>query len=125
MPAATTNRVVRKSTNLTNELYTLLKKDIVECRLTPGEVLQESFVRERYQIGHTPFREACQRLEAEGLIQIVPRRDILSRSFRIRTSEISSNCALLWRRYPLNSRASGANQIASGQSNRIWLTSSP
>jgi DNA-binding GntR family transcriptional regulator len=66
--------VAKKHANLSEAIYSLLKKDIVESRLMPGELLQEAFVRERYQIGHTPFREACQRLESEGLIQIVPRR---------------------------------------------------
>jgi DNA-binding GntR family transcriptional regulator len=70
-----------KRVNLVESLYDLLKKDIIECRLQPGEMLQETFVRERYQIGHTPFREACQRLEAEGLIQIIPRRGYFVPSF--------------------------------------------
>jgi DNA-binding GntR family transcriptional regulator len=70
-----------KRVNLVESLYDLLKKDIIECRLQPGEMLQEAFVRERYQIGHTPFREACQRLEAEGLIQIIPRRGYFVPSF--------------------------------------------
>jgi DNA-binding GntR family transcriptional regulator len=70
-----------KRVNLVQSLYDFLKKDIIECRLQPGELLQESFVRARYQIGHTPFREACQRLEAEGLIQTVPRRGYFIPSF--------------------------------------------
>src|SRR4051794_39686023 len=70
-----------KRANLVESLYELLKKDIIECRLRPGEMVQESFVRERYQIGHTPFREACQRLEAESLLQIIPRRGYFVPSF--------------------------------------------
>ena len=70
-----------KPVNLVESLYERLKKDIIECRLQPGEMLQEAFVRERYRIGHTPFREACQRLEAEGLIQIIPRRGYFVPSF--------------------------------------------
>jgi DNA-binding GntR family transcriptional regulator len=62
------------SVKLSEQIYQLLKRDIIECVYGPGETLQESTVRENYRIGHTPFREACARLEAEGLIQIVPHR---------------------------------------------------
>ena len=41
----------------------------------------ESAIRERYSIGHTPFREACHRLAAEGLIQILPHRGYYVASF--------------------------------------------
>jgi DNA-binding GntR family transcriptional regulator len=66
---------------LSETLYELLKKDIIECKLEPGELVEESFVVEHYQIGRTPFREACQRLEAEGLIEIVPHRGVYVASF--------------------------------------------
>ena len=59
---------------LSEQIYHLLKRDIIECVYEPGQTLQESAVRETYKIGHTPFREACARLKAEGLIQIVPHR---------------------------------------------------
>jgi len=66
---------------LSETLYELLKKDIIECKLEPGELVEESFVIEHYRIGRTPFREACQRLEAEGLIEIVPHRGVYVASF--------------------------------------------
>ena len=64
----------KANVKLSEQIYQLLKRDIIECVYEPGETLQESSVRETYKIGHTPFREACARLKAEGLIQIVPHR---------------------------------------------------
>jgi DNA-binding GntR family transcriptional regulator len=64
----------KTSVKLSEQIYQLLKRDIIECVYEPGETLQESAVRDNYRIGHTPFREACARLKAEGLIQIVPHR---------------------------------------------------
>jgi len=64
----------KANVKLSEQIYQLLKRDIIECVFEPGETLQESAVRETYKIGHTPFREACARLKAEGLIQIVPHR---------------------------------------------------
>jgi len=78
-PAHTAEK--RSGKKLTEQIYELLKKDIVECTLEPGELLLESAIRERYQIGHTPFREACHRLAAEGLIQILPHRGYYVASF--------------------------------------------
>jgi len=56
------------------QAHEFIKREILECTLEPGQFLQEAALCERYQVGRTPFREACQRLEAEGLIEIVPHR---------------------------------------------------
>ena len=61
---------------LSAQLYELIKHDILECTLEPGQLIEETTIVERYRIGRTPFREVCPRLEAEGLIEIVPHRGI-------------------------------------------------
>jgi DNA-binding GntR family transcriptional regulator len=55
-------------------LYRKLKKDIVECELSPGKSLSEADMGRRYKIGRTPVREACRRLQNEGLVRIIPFR---------------------------------------------------
>ncbi len=42
----------------------------------PGSVLSEARLVERLGVGRTPVREALQRLAAEGLVEIMPRRGI-------------------------------------------------
>jgi DNA-binding GntR family transcriptional regulator len=66
---------------LSEQIYERLRKDIIECVFDPGALLEEAFVTERYQIGRTPFREACHWLEAEGLLEIVPHRGCFVASF--------------------------------------------
>jgi DNA-binding GntR family transcriptional regulator len=66
---------------LSEQIYELLRKDIIECNLEPGDLLEESVITERYKIGRTPFREACHWLEAQGLIEIVPHRGCFVASF--------------------------------------------
>jgi DNA-binding GntR family transcriptional regulator len=73
--------VERGTKKLSERIYELLKKDIIECVLEPGELLDEFSINRRYQIGRTPFRESCHRLEAEGLIEIVPHRGAFVASF--------------------------------------------
>ena len=64
----------KKKLKLSDKAHELLRKDIVECIWEPGEMIEEAVVCARYKIGHTPFREATARLNAEGWIDIVPHR---------------------------------------------------
>src|SRR6185437_4293613 len=55
-------------------LYQRLRQDIVECELTPGKSFSESELGRLYDASRTPVREACRRLEHEGLMRITPFR---------------------------------------------------
>jgi DNA-binding GntR family transcriptional regulator len=55
-------------------LYQRLRQDIVECELTPGKAFSESELGGLYRAGRTPVREACRRLERDGLMRITPFR---------------------------------------------------
>ncbi|WP_446742189.1 GntR family transcriptional regulator [Silvibacterium acidisoli] len=55
-------------------LYRKIRRDIVECELTPGKSFSEAELGRLYNAGRTPVREACRRLEREGLIRIIPFR---------------------------------------------------
>lgn len=63
----------RSSPSLTDEAYAILKDEILECRLVPGERLTEATVSARLEIGKTPTREALRNLVRDGLVQVVPR----------------------------------------------------
>lgn len=47
-----------------------LRSDIIACRLMPNERLRVESLRERYDMGTSPIREALMRLEAEGLVAL-------------------------------------------------------
>jgi DNA-binding GntR family transcriptional regulator len=55
-------------------LYRRLRQDIVECELTPGQSFSEAELGRLYHASRTPVREACRRLEHEGLVRITPFR---------------------------------------------------
>ena len=74
----------RYTQKLSEQICAMLRKDIIECTLEPGQLLENSAISERYQIGRTPFREACQRLESAGLVEIVPHRGAFVASFSYR-----------------------------------------
>ena len=58
------------------QAYRLLEEMIVTMEFEPGSLQSESRLVARLGVGRTPVREALQRLAAEGLVEIMPRRGI-------------------------------------------------
>ncbi len=50
------------------ELYTALRRDMIDSRVQGGTVLQEEEIGRRYGVSRTPVREALQRLHQDKLI---------------------------------------------------------
>lgn len=65
---------------LTEAAYKLLKKLILERKVPEGVFLSEATILRQYGIGRTPFREACNRLHHEELLEVVPRRGYMVRT---------------------------------------------
>jgi DNA-binding GntR family transcriptional regulator len=62
---------------LTEKAYNAIKNGILCNELEEGSFLSQADVMRRYGIGRTPFREACNRLHHEQLLEVVPRRGYL------------------------------------------------
>ena len=56
------------------QVYDRLKDAIITGTLRPLERISENKVAADFGLSRTPVRQALQRLEAEGLIQVVPKR---------------------------------------------------
>ena len=58
--------------NLTRNgsVFAKLREEIVLGKLIPGERLRIDALRQRYDVGGSPIREALMRLEAEGLVEL-------------------------------------------------------
>lgn len=59
---------------LGDEVFKLLGDAIVDGRLAPGERVRDQELAQRLGISRTPVREAIQRLERAGLIEVSPHR---------------------------------------------------
>lgn len=59
---------------LFEEAYRRLEEMIVTLELAPGELVSEAGLCATLGIGRTPIREALQRLQAEHLVRILPKR---------------------------------------------------
>lgn len=56
----------------TEHIYEEIKKDILTFKLSPGSVLNERHIAEKWESSRTPIREIFQKLENEGLIKKYP-----------------------------------------------------
>jgi DNA-binding GntR family transcriptional regulator len=59
---------------LAERAYRLLKRRILRGEFPEGTFLNEARILSEHAIGRTPFREACNRLHNEQLLEVVPRR---------------------------------------------------
>ncbi len=64
----------RRSGTLVEHAYRVIKHGILRGEFPEGSFLHEPEILTRCGIGRTPFREACNRLHNEQLLEVVPRR---------------------------------------------------
>lgn len=63
--------------SLAEQAYRALEQQLVTLRFAPGELIGEKQLVDKIGIGRTPVREAIQRLSAEGLLEVLPRKGLL------------------------------------------------
>src|SRR5207237_5011153 len=63
-----------RAESLTDSVYALLEREIVEGRMKPGERIREKELSQRLGISRTPIREALLKLEMAGIIVCNSRR---------------------------------------------------
>lgn len=61
---------------LADQAYARVEEMIVTLELRPGEVMSESELGDRLDIGRTPLREALQRLAEDQLVEVLARKGI-------------------------------------------------
>lgn len=56
------------------KIYEILKEEIVTLHLPPGEPLIEEKLAKRFKVSRTPIREVLNRLNHEGLVELIPQK---------------------------------------------------
>jgi DNA-binding GntR family transcriptional regulator len=69
-----TNFIFNNNEPVNQQIYRLLRKDIVECIIFPGKLLSEKEIATRFEVSRQPVREAFIKLAEAGLVQILPQR---------------------------------------------------
>jgi DNA-binding GntR family transcriptional regulator len=63
--------------SLAEQAYCRLEAQLVTLKIAPGELIGEKDLVDRAGVGRTPVREAIQRLSAQGLLQVLPRKGLM------------------------------------------------
>lgn len=71
---SSTRTVRAQAAPLRTQVVGVIRREIVDADLPPGERLLESAMCERYGVSRTVIREAFRQLESEGLIEVLPNR---------------------------------------------------
>jgi GntR family transcriptional regulator, rspAB operon transcriptional repressor len=69
--------------SLTDQVYDLLKEQIIRVELAPGDVLSEYDLAEKFQVSKTPVREALRLLAQGGWVIVLPRKGYLVQPLRL------------------------------------------
>lgn len=69
-----TSRVARVAAPLREQVLGLLRQEIIELRLRPGQRLVERELIERIGVSRTTIREVLRQLAAEGLVKTIPQK---------------------------------------------------
>lgn len=64
----------REKSTQAERAYHIIKQAILRADIEEGRFLSEEELGNRYDISRTPFREACNRLHDEKILEVVPRR---------------------------------------------------
>ena len=102
---ATSNATTRSRTS---DIYDRIRDDIIHGQLAPGSKLKIDLLREHYDVGATPLREALSLLTADGLVERLDQR-----GFRVPEGD-----RLRIRRAPGNTMLAGGAGLASGNPER-------
>jgi DNA-binding GntR family transcriptional regulator len=66
-----------KPNSLVAKAYEEIKEKIITLYFLPGQYLNEAAISGLLQVGRTPVHQALQRLELEGLVEIMPRKGVV------------------------------------------------
>lgn len=64
----------KTSSNISETVYSILHKNIVNLNLVPGDRISEMDIAEKLNVSRTPVREAFIRLNHESLVSIFPQK---------------------------------------------------
>ncbi len=76
-----------------DNLYDILKNNILDLRLKPGMIVSIKNICETYNIGRTPARDALLQLSKDGLITFLPQRGTMISLIQLETAK---NQRFLW-----------------------------
>jgi DNA-binding GntR family transcriptional regulator len=72
--SAVSSRIPQRAAPLREEVVRLLRQEILDQELTPGQRITEASLCDRFGVSRTVIRESLRQLESESLITLLPNR---------------------------------------------------
>ena len=104
----TAGKELPRHNSLVAKAYEEIKEKIITLYFLPGQYLNEAAISGLLQVGRTPVHQALQRLELEGLVEIMPRKGVI-----VLPDSISEIIKIL------ESRAAVEAELAKGAASRV------
>ena len=79
---------------LSDKVYNILVKSIIQGELPPGTKLQEKHVAKQLEVSATPVREAFKRLAGDGFIDLIPYCGAVVKELDYREIEEAYTCRI-------------------------------
>ncbi|MDQ6419724.1 GntR family transcriptional regulator [Paenibacillus sp. LHD-117] len=79
-----TKQIILEKQNISEDLVQLIKQQILDGELNPGDRIIETKFAKDLGISQTPVREAIRLLSGEGIVTIVPNKGPLVRAFHMK-----------------------------------------
>src|SRR5581483_6225390 len=79
----TSSELARARRSLPQAIYLALREAILAGRYQPGEALRQESLAKEFEASRVPVREALNRLEAEGIVILRPRRGFVVASLDV------------------------------------------
>ena len=67
-------KISRRVVTIGDHVYQILRKEIIDMNLKPGQVLNMKDIAEQLQVSRSPVRDAILRLDEEGLVDSIPQK---------------------------------------------------
>lgn len=77
-------RTIQKPESLKQQIYKLVKEDIINQRYNDDDILNERTISEELKVSRTPVREALKALEAENWVEYVPYKGIIVKKMGVK-----------------------------------------
>jgi len=72
--------------NLTDKAYAQIKEMILSGQVKPGDLISISHMAETLQISRTPITAACQKLEYEKFLTVMPKQGVIINTISLETA---------------------------------------
>ncbi len=83
------------------EIYKYIKKEIISCGLSPGQLINEAELADKLSVSKTPIREALSQLQQDWLVELIPHKGYFVTTLTLRDTQEIFEMRYILERYAI------------------------